>query len=67
MRVAAPAEHGRANEAVLGLLASTLGLPRDRVTILSGSASQDKVVRLGGMSLAEAERALESAPRRPTA
>ncbi len=67
VRVAAPAEHGRANEAVLGLLASTLAVPRDRVAILSGAASRDKVVRLEGMSLEEAGRALDSAMRRETA
>ena len=66
VRVAAPAEQGRANEAVLGLLASTLAVPRDRLTLEQGAASRDKVVRLDGMSLEEAERALHSAGRRST-
>ena len=66
VRVAAPAEHGRANDAVLGLLAATLAVPRERLTLQSGAASRDKVVRLDGMSLEEAERALDSALRSET-
>ena len=40
VRVAAPAEAGRANEAVVRLLADTLSLPRDAVTLVSGHGAQ---------------------------
>jgi uncharacterized protein (TIGR00251 family) len=67
VRVAAPAEHGRANDAVLALLASTLGLPRGRLTIVAGASSRDKVVGLDGLTPDEAERRLAVSVRRETA
>jgi len=42
--VAAPPERGKANRAVVKLLAATLGLPASAVTITAGETSQDKVV-----------------------
>lgn len=44
--VAAPPERGKANAAVVALLAEALGLPASAITIASGTASQDKVVRI---------------------
>jgi len=41
--VAAPPERGKANRAVVKLLAETLGLPASAVRITSGETSQDKV------------------------
>jgi len=41
--VAAPPEKGKANRAVVTLLATTLGLPASSVTITAGETSQDKV------------------------
>jgi uncharacterized protein len=61
LRVAAPAEGGRANEAVVRLLAETLDVPRRGVTLVSGHGARDKVVELEGVELAEAERRLEGA------
>lgn len=61
VRVAAAPERGRANEAVVALLAETLSLPREGVTIVSGGSSRDKVVELAGISAAEAERRLARA------
>ncbi|MGB2953485.1 MAG: DUF167 domain-containing protein [Gaiellaceae bacterium] len=58
VRVAAPPEDGRANEALVGLLADRLDLPRSSVTIVSGHASRDKIVRLAGIGGTEAERRL---------
>ena len=58
LRVTAPPERGRANEAVERLLAERLGLsPRD-VTVVSGTLTRDKVVEVRGVSAAEAERRL---------
>jgi hypothetical protein len=58
VRVAAPPERGRANEAVLDLLAGTLGVARDRVTLVSGGASRDKIVELAGLLPDEVDRRL---------
>jgi uncharacterized protein YggU (UPF0235/DUF167 family) len=63
VRVAAQPERGRANEAVLGLIADALGLPQARVRLVAGHAARDKVVEVEGMSADDAERLL-SAKRR---
>lgn len=51
--VNAPPERGKANDAVIALLAKTLGLPLGAVAIVSGHTSQDKVavVALGSDAL----------------
>lgn len=46
MRVAEPPEDGRANEAVLRLVADALGIPRRSVELVAGHASRDKVVAI---------------------
>jgi hypothetical protein len=58
VRVAAPPERGRANEAVLKLLAERLDLPRRSLSLVSGHHGRDKVVRMAGISAAELERRL---------
>jgi uncharacterized protein (TIGR00251 family) len=58
VRVVAAPEEGKANEAVLRLLAERLSLPRESVTLVSGRASRDKVVSLSGIDEAETERRL---------
>jgi uncharacterized protein len=59
VRVAAPPENGRANEAVRALLAERLGLPRRAVTIVSGHTGREKVVELAGISHERAEAKLQ--------
>ena len=54
---AAP-ERGRANDAVVALLAATLDVDRADVTLVSGHASRDKIVEIGGLAADEAERRL---------
>lgn len=61
VRVAVPAERGRANEAVVALLAATLGLPAGGVELVSGHTGRDKLVRLTGIGPEEAERRLARA------
>jgi uncharacterized protein len=61
VRVAAPAEGGRANEAVVRLLAETLSLSRDAVTLVSGHGARDKIVQLTGLDSAQIEQRLSSA------
>ena len=64
VRVAAPPEQGRANEAVLRLLAETLSLPRRNLTLLSGHGGREKLVELAGISPEETERRLATAGRK---
>ena len=59
--MAEPPEDGRANEAVLDLLARTLDLPRSRFALVSGHSSREKVVVLDGVEQAQTERLLDSA------
>jgi uncharacterized protein len=61
VRVAAAPEDGKANEAVVRLLADTLALPRRDVRIVAGRASRDKTVALAGMGAEEIERRLDEA------
>ena len=61
VRVAAAPEHGRANDAVLRLLADALSVPRESLTIVSGHSGRDKIVELSGVGPATIERRLASA------
>lgn len=45
----APPEKGRANDAVVSLLAERLGLPADAIALASGHSSQSKVIAINGM------------------
>jgi uncharacterized protein len=58
LRVTAAPEGGKANEAVLRLLAERLEMPTKSLTLVSGPSSRDKVVELTGIDAAEAERRL---------
>jgi uncharacterized protein len=61
VRVTAPAERGRANEAVVSLLAESLGVRTPDVRVVAGLTARDKVVELSGVTLEEAERRLRAA------
>ena len=61
VRVAAPPEDGRANEAVVELLSKQLEIPRRSISIVSGHTAREKVVQMDGIDLAESERRLERA------
>ncbi|HEY3018036.1 MAG TPA: DUF167 domain-containing protein [Gaiellaceae bacterium] len=61
VRVAVPPEGGRANEAVVRLLAETLSVPREAVTLVSGHGGRDKIVELAGLGPSQIERRLSSA------
>ena len=63
MRVTAPPEDGRANDAAVGLLADTLGVPRASLSLIVGAAARDKVVEVRGLAPDEAERRLARAGR----
>jgi uncharacterized protein len=61
VRVAAPPENGRANDAVVTLLADALELRRADVEIVSGHGGRNKIVALAGIAPDEIERRLYSA------
>ncbi len=48
-----PPVEGRANEACIEFFAKLLKVPRSSVTIASGRASRNKVIRVAGISAAE--------------
>jgi uncharacterized protein YggU (UPF0235/DUF167 family) len=61
VRVSAAPERGRANDAVVSLIAKHLRLPRTAVSVVSGRTSRDKIVELRGLGPDEAARRLERA------
>ena len=58
VRVAAPPEGGRANDAVVSLLADALDLSRRDVAIVAGHGGRDKIVNVAGIGPEETERRL---------
>ncbi len=61
VRVAVPPTRGKANTAVIALLAGVLQVAPADVKIVRGLSSRDKVVQIEGMDGAELNRRLESA------
>lgn len=61
VRVSAPPEGGRANAAVVRLLAGTLALPDRNVDVVSGRTARDKTVSVIGIDADETERRLARA------
>lgn len=61
VRVAAPPEKGRANTAVVELVASTLGVEPAAVTLVSGESSRSKRVRVQGIEEGDLRRRLDGA------
>ena len=50
VRVAAPPEKGKANDALCAFLAGHYGVACDRVTVISGQTAALKLVRIDGVS-----------------
>lgn len=58
VRVSAPPEAGKANDAILSLLAGALGLkPRD-LTVETGATNPEKTIRVHGLTAGEVARRL---------
>jgi len=49
IKVMAPPEKGRANQAVVDLLAAKLGISTDDIEVVSGHSSPSKVIAITGM------------------
>jgi uncharacterized protein YggU (UPF0235/DUF167 family) len=60
VEVRAAPERGRANDAVVRLLARRLGVGRSDVEVVAGLTSQDKVVSIAGASGADVAQRLEA-------
>jgi len=60
VRVTAPPVDGRANTALVALLADALGIAKSDVRVVAGQTSRRKVVALDGITLEETRRRLEA-------
>jgi len=49
IKVTAPPEKGKANEAVIRLLAAALGIATDDISVVSGHSSPAKLVAISGI------------------
>lgn len=65
VRVSAPAEGGKANAAVCGLIARAVGVRTRDVRIVSGETSEEKVVEIAGVSGEDVCRRLGLGDGRP--
>jgi len=59
--VTAPPDRGRANDAIVKVLAETLSVPRSRIKILSGDTNRHKRLLVEGTALVEIVAALRGA------
>jgi len=57
----APPVDGKANEACIRFLADILRVPRSSVTIAAGETNRNKLIRVVGVSAAQAEERLRAA------
>jgi uncharacterized protein len=60
IKIAAPPEKGKANKELIEFLSDTLKLRKDRVTILKGETSHNKVVAIEDFTPAETSSALSA-------
>jgi uncharacterized protein len=61
LQVSAPPEGGKANQAVVALIARTLGVKEQQVTIVRGHTQPRKVVRIDGIEQAHADACIAAA------
>jgi uncharacterized protein (TIGR00251 family) len=61
LTVSAPPEGGRANQAVVALLATALGIKARQVVVARGASSRRKTIEIDGLDEAEVRRRLDAA------
>lgn len=59
VRVTAPPDRGKANEAVIKLLSKNLGIPKSAVRIARGHTSRNKMVQVEGLARDDVIRLIE--------
>ncbi len=59
IRVTAPPERGKANDAVLNTISAALGLPRRSVHLIAGATSERKIVEVDGLTEVELRARLQ--------
>jgi uncharacterized protein (TIGR00251 family) len=59
VKVTSPPIEGRANKALIDLLAKNLAVPKSHIEIISGKSSRLKSIRIDGLTLEEITRKLE--------
>jgi uncharacterized protein (TIGR00251 family) len=59
IKVTAPPEKGKANEAVIELLAETFGIAADNIEVVSGHSSPSKLIAITGMDDEAIKKACE--------
>lgn len=59
VRVQAPPVDGAANAALVRLLAKAIGVPKSRVTLVSGATARNKIIEVDGISVDELKLRLE--------
>ena len=60
VRVTAAPEGGKANDAMVALLAKRLGVPKGSIRIVRGRKSRDKRIRIDGLSTVDALKILRT-------
>ena len=58
VRISAPPEDGKANKAICKLLAKALGVRNAQVSIESGQANPEKIIRIAGVTTNDLRRRL---------
>lgn len=64
-RVTAPPDKGKANVALIVLVAQAFGVPKSAVSIVSGETSRLKILEIGGDSQSLAQTAADLLKSRP--
>lgn len=62
LRIMAPPEGGKANKAIIALLAKTLDIAQSNITLVSGAAARRKTFKIVPWSSALAEKLPKQAP-----
>lgn len=58
IRIAAPPERGKANDALVSMLAGLFELSPGQIAVVGGATSPRKTVRINGRTIAQAAKAL---------
>jgi uncharacterized protein len=62
IKVKAPPEKGKANTAVINLIAAKLGIDKRSISIFSGELSSSKILEIAGLDDAQILEAIDSNP-----